>query len=273
MRMKRLVIFSSFCLIAGSIFYLLSDLYFPKTPSPPLELPYSKNPVLKPYVDIIISELNPEERLEIVSLAEEELITLHFSLSLYIRNKWLWNEAAPNLITYMESQGVTHPDNMGGIITYAVWQKLYENLPESEKRKIDLVRLKVSLKDEELRLLTEECEHQFLKRMPALKECMKASYHDLLEKHHLPAETIIIEKSGKVREVGYAALPPVEKKEKSCMDTIIKGYQFSPFEHAESVTLNAECIAKGLGIFEHFKAVKGDVMRDNVIKVDGKIVE
>ncbi len=105
-----------------------------------------KDPLLEHYTNIIVSELSTEEKEDIVNLPEEHLIDLHFGLGLYIRNKWLWNNAAPELIAYMKSHGITHEDNMSGVISYLVWTKLYEDLTPEDQKKVNKTRKNKTLK-------------------------------------------------------------------------------------------------------------------------------
>jgi len=55
------------------------------------------------------------------SVSEPDMIALHFSTGLWLRNNWgLW--AGSPLATYFNGLGIRHPDDMSGIILTSYWR-------------------------------------------------------------------------------------------------------------------------------------------------------
>lgn len=76
------------------------------------------------YLDCVLDEktksslINPDE--------QRTVATLHFGLGLQLRNKWgLW-KANNRLVEYFNSLGITHPDDMSGIILTTYYRQLNE---------------------------------------------------------------------------------------------------------------------------------------------------
>ena len=74
------------------------------------------------YLDCALDEktkgslINPDE--------QRTVAMLHFGLGLQLRNKWeLW-KANNRLVEYFDSLGITHPDDMSGIILTSYYRQL-----------------------------------------------------------------------------------------------------------------------------------------------------
>ena len=218
------------------------------------------NPALKPYVDEIVSELSDEDKKYIVALPQDGLVALHFNLAAEIRNRWIWNDDAPDLTAYMRRHGITHPDNMSGILIVAIWKKLYEDLPEEAKEEVDLAR-DYQLRDKELIKITTECENEFSWNMLELKNCFPGKYHEPLMTNHLPFDKMTISNEGQVENITYY-FSDFSKTEQACSDAIIRNFKFSPFKHTKTVIIEAKCLAEGLGPIGIQKVLNGKVFFD-----------
>lgn len=65
----------------------------------------------------------PQDQMELLGMSKNELITLHHSLGLWIRNNWdLW--AGGPLKEEMKALGFEHPDDMSQAIIVEYWAKL-----------------------------------------------------------------------------------------------------------------------------------------------------
>jgi len=72
--------------------------------------------------DHVLKLLSPEEREKFVSYAEQDLILLHHSLGMYIRNEFgLWDGRNKALLSQFEYR---HPDDISSIIIRTAWKKL-----------------------------------------------------------------------------------------------------------------------------------------------------
>ena len=67
--------------------------------------------------------LSDEQKVEIVAIKEDDLIDLHFTLGLAIRNAFGLHDLGSKLIA---DCGVVHPDDASGVIIKELWKKLQE---------------------------------------------------------------------------------------------------------------------------------------------------
>lgn len=72
-------------------------------------------------VDKLMMVLDDEQKIVIASLQEEDLIDLHFSLGMAIRNAFGLHKPQSKLLT---SCGVVHPDDVSGVIIKILWMKI-----------------------------------------------------------------------------------------------------------------------------------------------------
>jgi hypothetical protein len=74
-------------------------------------------------VDRLLTVLDPEHKAAIAAMPQEELINLHFSLGMAIRNAFgFWDSQSPLLSSY----GSMHPDDISDQIIHELWQRLIE---------------------------------------------------------------------------------------------------------------------------------------------------
>jgi uncharacterized protein DUF6794 len=76
-------------------------------------------------VDRLMLILDDEQKRVLAAIAEDELIDLHFSLGLAIRNAFGLHEPGSKLLA---DCGVLHPDDGAGIIVRELWSKLWRTL-------------------------------------------------------------------------------------------------------------------------------------------------
>jgi Domain of unknown function (DUF6794) len=72
-------------------------------------------------VERLMAVLEDEAKSEIRSMAKEDLIELHFSLGMAIRNAFDLHVPWSKLLA---SCGVVHPDDASGVIIRALWRRL-----------------------------------------------------------------------------------------------------------------------------------------------------
>ena len=72
-------------------------------------------------VERLMTVLDDEEKNEIRSMTEDDLIDLHFSLGMVIRNAFDLHVPWSKLLA---SCGVAHPDDASGIIINKLWRAL-----------------------------------------------------------------------------------------------------------------------------------------------------
>jgi len=65
--------------------------------------------------------LDGEQKIAIASMQEDDLIDLHFSLGMLIRNGFSLHQPGSKLLADCE---VIHPDDASGVIVKALWDKL-----------------------------------------------------------------------------------------------------------------------------------------------------
>ena len=86
--------------------------------------------------------LEPDDIEDIRSGAEEDMIHYHLGLGMWIRNNWgLWGGS--RLADWFNAKGVTHPDEMSGIILDSFWRHLNQKpieLDEQIKRNRDMLK-------------------------------------------------------------------------------------------------------------------------------------
>ena len=74
-------------------------------------------------VDRLLTVLDPEHKAAIAAMPHEELINLHFSLGMAIRNAFgFWDSQSPLLNSYVPM----HPDDISDQIIHELWQRLTE---------------------------------------------------------------------------------------------------------------------------------------------------
>jgi TonB family protein len=97
--------------------------------------PSTKDEFLQPYVEELKRQTPPESLDVIGSMNESELIQLHFTYGLWIRNNWLRGNQKPELIEYFKAKGYVEPDGMSGTLIHELWRNLHANVsPEEEVR-------------------------------------------------------------------------------------------------------------------------------------------
>ena len=72
-------------------------------------------------VDRLMMVLDDEQRLAITVMGENDLIDLHFSLGMAIRNAFGLHDPDSKLL---QSCHVVHPDDASGVIIKELWNKL-----------------------------------------------------------------------------------------------------------------------------------------------------
>ena len=78
-------------------------------------------------VDRLMMVLVGEQKIAIAAMQEEDLINLHFSLGMAIRNAFGLHDADSKLLASCnpnESYNATHPDDVSGVIIQALWRRL-----------------------------------------------------------------------------------------------------------------------------------------------------
>jgi len=72
-------------------------------------------------VDRLMMVLDGEQKIAIAAMPKNDLIDLHFSLGMAIRNAFGLHEPGSKLLA---ACGVAHPDDASGMIVDALWTKL-----------------------------------------------------------------------------------------------------------------------------------------------------
>ncbi len=78
-------------------------------------------------VRLLESLVPVDEQSKIIGMQESDLVNLHFSLGLWIRNQLGIGGANTPLL---EATGEAHPDDASGVIIRAFWMALREDLPK-----------------------------------------------------------------------------------------------------------------------------------------------
>ena len=73
-------------------------------------------------VDRLMIVLDDEQKIDIATLQEDDLIYLHFSLGLAIRNAFRLHHADSKLLASCNS--AIHPDDVSEVIIKALWEQL-----------------------------------------------------------------------------------------------------------------------------------------------------
>jgi hypothetical protein len=73
-------------------------------------------------VDKLMMVLNDEQRLSISVMQENDLIDLHFSLGIEIRNAFELHD--PDSLLVKSLGPFVHPDDVSTVIIHALWEKL-----------------------------------------------------------------------------------------------------------------------------------------------------
>jgi len=74
-------------------------------------------------VERLMLILTGEQKATLAALSEDDLITLHFSLGISIRNAFGLHEPNSPLLA---ACGVWHPDDASGVIIRELWEKLID---------------------------------------------------------------------------------------------------------------------------------------------------
>ena len=78
-------------------------------------------------VRLMLGLMPDDERIRIASMAESDLVDLHFGLGQWVRNYLvLWNDN--NLL--MTATGESNADDASAVIVRAFWERLREELPK-----------------------------------------------------------------------------------------------------------------------------------------------
>lgn len=83
--------------------------------------PHTQPQTVAEAVALLLAELKAEDKAHIRAMKKDDLIDLHFSLGMYIRNHlglWQGNEAL------LADCGRIHPDDASGVILEALWAEL-----------------------------------------------------------------------------------------------------------------------------------------------------
>ena len=73
-------------------------------------------------VDRLMMVLDDEQKIALATLQEDDLINLHFSLGMAIRNAFGLHHADSKLLASCDT--ATHPDDVSGVIIKALWEQL-----------------------------------------------------------------------------------------------------------------------------------------------------
>jgi len=80
-------------------------------------------------VDMLLSELSIEEKTKIANMSKDNLVNLHFSLGIYIRNEfklWTGNKELLQSCRLLSGKQDLHVDDASSIIIEDLWEKLQE---------------------------------------------------------------------------------------------------------------------------------------------------
>ncbi len=72
-------------------------------------------------IDRLMAVLESEHKTTIANLQEDDLIDLHYSLGMAIRNAFGLHKPHSNLLT---SCNVVHPDDASGVLIKKLWMKI-----------------------------------------------------------------------------------------------------------------------------------------------------
>jgi hypothetical protein len=74
------------------------------------------------WAKIAMMVLDDEQKITLATLQEDDLINLHFSLGMAIRNAFGLHHADSKLLASCDT--ATHPDDVSGVIIKALWEQL-----------------------------------------------------------------------------------------------------------------------------------------------------
>ncbi len=195
--------------------------------------------VFSSYEGKIISLLDETEKSDLISLPEEGLISMHFTLGLEIRDSVSWNNYDVIFLLTMYSKGIYHHDDIAYELTKRVWKKLYEALTPEKRDVVDGIRKRKAIKNDELMLATKQCRSYFSQALKKEGSCLKSG-----KEGDFGFEKLVISKFGKIIEYQASS-----GKASDCAQEIINRHQFTPFEVNESIILDFDCVAEGLGSY------------------------
>lgn len=78
-------------------------------------------------VGVLLALLPEDEKAKIAVISQDDLISLHFGLGIWIRNNfglWAINSAL------LSASGEHNPDDAAGVIIEALWRRLQEETPK-----------------------------------------------------------------------------------------------------------------------------------------------
>ena len=193
--------------------------------------------ILRPYVEKLKEEVPADQLRTIRAMGADELILLHHGFGTWIRNKWLWGDNnAPELVAYFRSQGITHPDSMSGVIIKALWEDLNAKVTPEEARIISEMRATVAKRRKNFETLETECTALLTKHQAQFDSCYdRFGLPTSAPKNREPFFQLIVEKNGKVKEVGHWKNANPELK--ACLEKVLRSFNFSPFDHDEHLTV------------------------------------
>lgn len=86
---------------------------------------------LEEAVGLILESLTEADKEQIIATKPE---LAHFSLGMFLRNGWsLWEEDTPIKRWFADNFGLSHADDISGIILHCVWSKVHGKEDEADK--------------------------------------------------------------------------------------------------------------------------------------------
>lgn len=195
-----------------------------------------KNTFLSSYVEQLEKELSATDLDRIKGITDSDLILLHHSYGRYIRNKWFYGNSNPELISFFRNHGINHPDQMSGIMIYALWNKLNSNLSMTERASIEARRKLVARKRATYNQLESECKKALTKAKVSFERCYaKHGMPSMNPQNRDPFFQLIVGNTGGVNDIVFfqGATPKV----KECLKKTIQHFKFSAFNDDLKVTL------------------------------------
>lgn len=191
---------------------------------------------LRRYVNELKQITSKESLLKISEMPKSQLIELHFTYGMWIRNKWLLGNRNDSLVAYFKSKGINDPDDMSMELIKELWTDLNNELsPENkiaieEKRKIRLEKMDIINK------LCDEGTNYLRKNKKLFLKCYN--------KHGKPSKNpsdidpfyyMIINCKGNVDSVAYSE--GASETLKSCLNKILLVLKFTPFKYFDTLSL------------------------------------
>lgn len=82
-------------------------------------------------VGVVLASLTEDDKSKITAMNDSDLVGLHFSLGLWIRNNFgLWQGNQKLMQTIEQQNPGIHPDDASMVIIEAVWDRLQEMKPK-----------------------------------------------------------------------------------------------------------------------------------------------